>query len=135
MAKIIESVLLIGLLLGWNAYAEETEPRGKFVKCSKSSDCRYKLKIGSDTYRVVSSGAEQLDNEVQNIFDELEKQKAAESPEFCVTGKPIIINSKKIKDGSMFKITSIGEIKLKEKTTSAHRSKDAPMGSCQAVSS
>jgi hypothetical protein len=133
MGKIIELTMLATLLLfsfaAWGG-AQVTDTSAKFIKCPKGSDCNYKIKVSGGTYKVVSSNEFNLDNEVQTIYDDLDKQKASESKPFCVTGRIISISSKKIKGGSFFKISSLGPIDLKERKSSPQRSHEAPMGQC-----
>jgi hypothetical protein len=131
MARIIETTIIATLLLsGWAAWGGQvTDRSARFVKC-KSHDCSYKIKVDGATYKIVSSSQFELDNEVQNIFDELEKEKAKASKAFCVTGKIISLHSKKISGDSFFKISSIGPVALKEKQSQPRRSHEAPMGEC-----
>ena len=122
MARIIEFTIITVLLFSWQAFAKDT---GKFVKCAKS-DCRYKIKIDGELYTFVSSTNDELNKEVNEIFDELEKEKIKETDEFCITGKKIVMKSKKLSD-RMFKISSIGEVKMKEKKSTPHRSNEVDM--------
>ena len=128
MARIIEFTIIAVLLVSWQAFGGEllSKKNGQFVKC-KTSDCRYKVKVDGVVYTFVSSTSEDLNQEVYSILDELEKEKAAASDTFCVTGKKIIMKSKKISDGKLFKFSSIGPVKLKSKTTIPHRSNEAEM--------
>lgn len=129
MAKIIEFTIIAVLLACWQASANDTE-KAQFVKC-KTSDCRYKIKIDGQLYTFVSSTSDDLNREVNDIFDQLEKEKAKETQPFCITGKKIIMKSKKIGEGKLFKISSIGEVKMKERTSVPHRSNESAMnGSC-----
>ncbi|MEQ1875493.1 MAG: hypothetical protein ABL958_02530 [Bdellovibrionia bacterium] len=126
MARIIEFTILAVLLMSWQAFAGDTQ-KGQFVKCSKT-DCRYKIKIDGELYTFVSSTSDDLNREVNEIFDELEKEKVKETQPFCITGKKIVMKSKKLAD-KMFKISSIGEVKMKEKTSTPHRSNESAMSS------
>jgi hypothetical protein len=126
MARIIEITIITILCASWQAFANDTQ-KAKFVKCAKS-DCRYKIKIDGELYTFVSSTSDDLNREVNEIFNELEKEKVKETEPFCITGKKIIMKSKKLVD-KMFKISSIGEVKMKERTSVPHRSNESSMGS------
>src|ERR1041385_8769931 len=98
MKRILGTIFLSVFFVCAMAEADQvTDHKATFVKCPKS-DCQYKVKVNGEVYKIVSSSEFELDNEVQSIFSDLEKETAKESKPFCVTGKIISTGGKREKN-------------------------------------